>query len=111
EDIDFTSQLRRRGRVVGVNSLTGVHLGLKSGKVSGLRFGYSQVVNIIYLMRKGTVAPGFGLDLMLRNIMANLALSLRPEPHIDRKGRLKGNLLGLWHVSMGRIEPEYILRL
>jgi hypothetical protein len=30
EDSDFTCQLRSRGRVVGVNAIRGVHLGLKS---------------------------------------------------------------------------------
>ena len=55
EDIDFTSQLRQRGRVVCVSNIRGVHLGLKAGRVSGERFGYSQVVNPVYLIRKGTV--------------------------------------------------------
>ena len=39
EDIDFTSQLRRRGRVVALQSLLGVHLGIKTARVSGVRFG------------------------------------------------------------------------
>ncbi|MDJ1157077.1 glycosyltransferase [Chelatococcus sp. SYSU_G07232] len=111
EDIDFTGQLRRRGRVVAVSTLIGVHLGLKTGKGSGLRLGYSQVVNPIYLMRKGTMGMGFGLELMSRNIAANILRSLRPEPYVDRRGRLRGNLLGLYHVARGRIEPEHILQL
>ena len=60
EDIDLTSQLRAKGRVVGLNTLYGVHLGVRSGKASGVPFGYSQVVNIIYLMKKGTVPFSFG---------------------------------------------------
>ena len=51
-NIDFTSQLRRCGRVVALRSLLGVHLGLKSGRVSGVRFGYSQVANPVYLIKK-----------------------------------------------------------
>jgi GT2 family glycosyltransferase len=111
EDIDFTSQLRRHGRVVGLNSLIGVHLGLKAGRVSGIRFGYSQVVNPIYLIKKGTVPATFALDLMARNIVANLVRSLWPEPWIDRRGRLRGNLLAACHLMMGRIEPEHILKI
>jgi GT2 family glycosyltransferase len=111
EDIDFTSQLRRKGRVVCVNTIRGVHLGLKAGRVSGERFGYSQIVNPLYLIRKGTVPATFALPLMGRNIAANLARSLWPEPHVDRRGRLRGNLLALIHVLMGRIEPEYILKI
>jgi len=110
EDIDFTSQLRRCGRVVGLRSLLGVHLGLKAGRVSGERFGYSQVMNPIYLIKKGTVPAKFALELMARNVIANLVRSVWPEPHVDRRGRLRGNLLAACHVVMGRIEPEYILK-
>jgi len=111
EDIDFTSQLRRRGDVVGLDILRGVHLGIKSGRVSGTRFGYSQVVNPVYLLRKGTVPASFALPLMLRNLAANLLRSIRPEPYIDRRGRLRGNLLALAHLLRGRIEPEHIIKL
>ena len=111
EDIDFTSQLRSRGRVVCVTSIMGVHLGIKSARTSGTRFGYSQVANPIYLIRKGSVPASFALPLMFRNIAANLAKSLRPEPYVDRRGRLRGNMLAILHVAMGRIEPEYILKI
>lgn len=111
EDIDFTSQMRSKGRVVCVTAITGVHLGIKSGRVSGKRFGYSQVANAIYLIRKGSVPASFALPLMFRNIAANLAKSLRPEPYIDRRGRLRGNMLAILHIAMGRIEPEYILKI
>lgn len=111
EDIDFTSQLRAKGRVVGLSSIVGVHLGLKAGRVSGVRFGYSQIVNPVYLIRKGTVPATFALPLMARNLVANVARSLRPEPYIDRRGRLRGNMMAVAHILTGRIEPEYILRL
>jgi glycosyltransferase involved in cell wall biosynthesis len=111
EDIDFTSQLRKHGRIIGANFIYGVHLGIKSGRVSGLRLGYSQIVNPIYLIRKGTVPPRFALELMGRNILANLIKRVWPEPYIDRWGRLKGNLLALTHLIRGRITPEYILKL
>ena len=109
--IDFTYQLRKAGRVVGLNTLYGVHLGAKGGRVSGLRLGYSQIINPIYLLRKGTVPAGFALNLISRNIMANLVKSFWSEPHIDRRGRLKGNILAAIHLVQGRIEPEYILKL
>jgi glycosyltransferase involved in cell wall biosynthesis len=111
EDIDFTSQLRRHGRVVGFDNIIGVHLGLKAGRVSGVRFGYSQIANPVYLIKKGTVPATFALDLMARNLAANLARSFWPEPWIDRRGRLWGNLLAVCHVMVGRIEPEYILKI
>ena len=111
EDVDFTSQLRRHGRVVGINTIIGVHLGIKAGRLSGVRFGYSQIVNPVYLIRKGTMPPKFALDLMSRNIVANLVRSIWPEPWIDRRGRLRGNLIAAYHLMMGRIEPEYILKI
>lgn len=111
EDIDFTSQLRRHGRVVRTSALKGVHLGVKSGKVSGTRFGYSQIVNPIYLIKKGTVPMTFFLPLMFRNICANVVRSIWPESYIDRRGRLRGNLIGIGHVISGRAMPEYILEL
>ncbi|MEP9379950.1 glycosyltransferase [Aquabacter sp. CN5-332] len=111
EDIDFTSQLRRRGRVVRIATLIGVHLGLKGGRVSGVRFGYSQIINPIYLVRKGTMPALFAADLICRNVVSNVVRSIRPEPYVDRRGRLKGNLLGARHLMGGRIEPEYILQL
>lgn len=111
EDIDFSSRLRPHGRIVGFRNLVGVHLGFREGRVSGVRFGYSQVVNPTYLIRKGTVPASFGLNLMARNIAANLVGSLWPEPTVDRRGRLKGNLIGALHLLRGRIEPEHILKL
>jgi GT2 family glycosyltransferase len=111
EDIDFTSQLRAYGRVVGVSSIRGVHLGLKTGRVSGKRFGYSQIANPIYLINKGTVPLTFALPLMARNLAANLLRSVRPEPYVDRRGRLRGNLLAIAHALRGRIDPGYVLKL
>jgi hypothetical protein len=48
---------------------------------------------------------------MGRNILANLVRSLWSESYIDRRGRLRGNLIAIAHVLSGRIEPEYILKL
>lgn len=111
EDIDFTSQLRQRGRVVKIHNALGVHLGLKTGRVSGVRFGYSQIANPVYLIRKGTVPATFALNLMARNVAANVLKSLWPESYVDRRGRLRGNLLAMNHLLRGRVEPEYILKL
>ncbi|MBC8049317.1 MAG: glycosyltransferase family 2 protein [Chitinophagales bacterium] len=111
EDIDFTSQLGKFGAIVGIRSLLGVHLAEKAGRVNGVKFGYSQVCNPIYLMRKGTMPARFGLELMCRNMAANLLKSMWPEPYLDRRGRLKGNIIALSHACFGRIEPEYILKL
>ena len=111
EDIDFTARLRSKGRIVCIPDLIGVHLGVKAGRVSGIRFGYSQIVNPTYLIRKGSIPATFGLNLMVRNVAVNLVRSLWPEPEIDRRGRLKGNAIAAYHLAQGRVEPEYILQL
>jgi GT2 family glycosyltransferase len=111
EDVDFTRRVARRGRIIRHSSLRGVHLGQKSGRTSGVRMGYSQMVNPAYLVRKGTFTPAMAVRLMIRNFLANVGRSFWPEPWVDRRGRLKGNALALWHLLGGRIQPEYILKL
>ncbi|MGE0849753.1 MAG: glycosyltransferase family 2 protein [Hyphomicrobiaceae bacterium] len=111
EDVDFTRRVARHGNIIRHTSLRGVHLGVKNGRTSGVRFGYSQIVNPIYLLRKGSVTLAMAAGLMGRNIAANLAKSVRPEPWIDRRGRLRGNLIAGYHVLRGRVEPEYVLEL
>lgn len=108
EDIDFAAQVARRGRIVKTDAFAGVHLGVKSGRTSGVRLGYSQVVNPIYLNRKGTMGTVFAARIVLRNVIANHIRALRPEPWIDRVGRLRGNWLGLFDVLRGRVTPERI---
>ena len=111
EDIDFSRRLHPYGRIVLSGMLRGVHLGIKLGRTSGVRFGYSQIANPIYLIRKGSMPRWHANKIMLRNLAANLARSLYPEPWVDRRGRLKGNLLALFDMLRGRISPNQILRL
>jgi GT2 family glycosyltransferase len=111
EDIDFSRRIAAGRRIVRSDELVGVHLGYKTGRISGLRLGYSQMVNPVYLTRKGTMPAPFAARLMARNLAANLLRCLRPEPYVDRRGRLRGNLRGLGHLLRGRVEPEHILQL
>jgi len=108
EDIDFAAQLRAKGFLAKTDAFAGVHQGVKGARTSGLRLGYSQVVNPVYLARKGTMDWLFALELMGRNILANHLRLLQPEPWIDRAGRAKGNWIGLKDMLSGRIEPERI---
>ena len=107
EDRDFGAALAKQGgRLVKCADACGVHMGVKNGRVSGDRLGYSQIVNPIYLLRKGTMTYGQVAGQIFRNVASNLSGSLRPEPFIDRRGRLKGNLRGFSDILRGRIEPE-----
>ncbi len=111
EDIDFALRLAPYGRVIKSSALRGVHLGIKVGRTSGVRFGYSQIANPVYLIRKGTMSWKHARMLMWRNLAANLVRSFYPEPWVDRKGRLKGNVLALIDMALGRISPRRILQL
>lgn len=111
EDIDFAAQLLPRGRLVQTRAFAGVHQGLKGGRASGVRLGYSQVINPLYLARKGTMRRKYARALVRRNVVANLLRAVRPEPWVDRRGRLWGNLIGLIDLARGRITPERIEQL
>jgi GT2 family glycosyltransferase len=107
EDRDFGAALAKRGgRLIKCASACGVHMGVKSGRVAGDRLGYSQVVNPIYMLRKGTMTVGQVAGQLFRNISSNVARAVRPEPFIDRRGRLRGNLRGLADVLRGCLDPE-----
>lgn len=108
EDVDFTHQLSWRGRLVKTSELTGIHMGARIGKTSGKRLGYSQIANIVYLWRKGTMCPWLGERLLFQNIASNVVRSLWPEHDIDRRGRLLGNLIALRELASGKIDPERI---
>jgi GT2 family glycosyltransferase len=111
EDLDFCGALRGSGRIVRTNLVWGVHLGTKRGKGSEVRLGYSQIVNPAYIVSKGNMSFAYAFRLASRNFLANLIKSIRPERYVDRRGRLQGNLIGLFHVMTGRLTPEYILKL
>ncbi|MAL25177.1 MAG: glycosyl transferase family 2 [Croceicoccus sp.] len=111
EDVDFTEQLARRGHMLRTSAITGIHMGTRGGRTSGLKLGYSQVANIVYLRRKGTIGAAHGWTLMAKNVAANLAKSIRPEDTIDRRGRLKGNIRAFGDVLRGKADPLRILDL
>lgn len=112
EDVDFSRQMAFTGRIVKSSRLRGVHLGTKrSGRTPGKKLGYSQIANPIYMTRKGTLAPSYAYKQIGRNLLANLARSLHPEPWVDRKGRLHGNIIAISDWMKGTLIPNRILDL
>lgn len=111
EDVDFSRRVAGYGRVVKVPAARGVHLGVKSARQRGIQLGYSQVANPVYLMRKGTYGARYAAALMSRNILANFGRALWPEAHVDRTGRVLGNLRALRDLIDGRLHPQRILSL
>jgi GT2 family glycosyltransferase len=109
EDVDFSQRVAQRGLMATSNLFTGVHQGSKGGRTSGRKLGYSQVVNIVYLVRKGTMPVGKGMANMIRNMIANHVKAFRPEPWVDRRGRAVGNWMAILDIMTGRDKPEKIL--
>ncbi len=109
EDADFSAQLQPFGRFVQPTVTRGVHLGTKTGRTPGLNLGYSQIANVVYLLRKGTIKGPRARRLMIRSIGSNLLGTLRPRPWADYRGRLLGNLTALSDLCLGRCDPQRIL--
>ncbi len=111
EDADLSHRLRPLGRFARPTALRGVHLGVKTGRTSGVRLGYSQIANPVYMIRKGTLSRKRASRLMLRNLAANLYCSVVTKSWADHRGRLRGNLLALRDICIGRSDPRRILLL
>ena len=111
EDVDFSRSIAPFGQIVRLEAARGVHLGIKSGRQSGIRLGYSQIANPCYLIAKGTCSWGRGLFNMSKNFAANVWGALRRERTVDRAGRLRGNLKGISDLITLRLTPSRALHL
>jgi GT2 family glycosyltransferase len=111
EDLDLTRRLGKHGSILRLAGARGVHLGTKSGRVPGRKLGYSQVANAIYLARKGSYPWNRALRSAARHLAMNAARAAFPEPHVDRLGRLRGNLTALADLLRGRMHPMRVLEL
>lgn len=108
EDVDLSRRMAAHGQIVKCDGLFGVHLGTKKGRSRGLPLGYSQIANPVHLIRKGSMEPKRACRLMFRNICANTGRAFWPEPWIDRKGRLLGNLTAIFDLLRGRLTPTRV---
>lgn len=109
EDVDFGRSCRRLGRVGCIGGARVVHLAHRGGRTSGIRFGFSQVMNPAYLRSKGN----FSLGECLKNWRLALASNLAGTIMLDRtkRERLAGNLKAFGLLVRGRIEPERVSRM
>jgi glycosyltransferase involved in cell wall biosynthesis len=114
EDSDFSHRCTQglHGPVTNLRAQA-IHLGWRSGRTSGLRLGFSTIVNPMYLRQKAKI---FSLrhvivNLWGRCLIGNIIGLLTNDREYDRAGLLKGNLAGFRHLLSGRCEPEEVLRL
>jgi hypothetical protein len=106
-----SSNLCRRSAYGLIVRLTDA-IGVKLGRGSGVRLGYSQVANPLYIHAKRVGYPlRLALKLMGKNLVMNALRALLPEPHVDRRGRLRGNVTALKDLLTGKLDPERILEL
>ena len=112
EDVDLSRRVAAFGSVMQLEAARGVHLGVKRGRGSGVRLGYSQVANPLYLAGKRCGYPfGRALQHVARNMAMNIVRAGWPEPYVDRRGRLRGNIFALRDLLHGRMMPERVLEL
>jgi GT2 family glycosyltransferase len=111
EDWDFSGQLAAFGAIVHISNACGVHLSVKSGRITGVRMGYAQVANPIYLARKGTFRWANVVRFIVGPCVKNLVRSVAPEVYVDRVGRFRGNLAAFRDLLTGTLSPEQITNL
>ncbi len=111
EDWDFSRQLAKFGSIVHVSNACGVHLSVKIGRTTGVRMGYAQVANPIYLARKGTFPWSHVFRFIVGPCLKNLVWSVKPEAHVDRLGRFCGNLAAFRDLLTGTLSPMQITNL
>jgi GT2 family glycosyltransferase len=110
EDVDLSRRLAAFGNVILLEGARGVHLGVKRGRSSGVKLGYSQVANPLYLASKRSGYPmTVALNLIFRNMAKNIVRAFWPEAYVDRRGRLRGNIIALSDLIRGRMKPERVL--
>lgn len=114
EDLDLARRLlaEGHGRIVSAPNVVVVHQGHKSGgRAQHLRYGYSSVMNLEYLRRKGSIDRADVLRHVVRSVLSNGARSVRGTDVDWRRSRLQGQALAAADLLRGRVTPERIMHL
>lgn len=109
EDVDYGGNALKFGKLLYIKECRGVHLGVTGGRTSGVRFGYSQIANPIYLAKKGTMNKNYARRILLRNVASNIFHTIIFDTKKDYKGRLLGNIKAAFHLISGKCHPKNIL--
>jgi glycosyltransferase involved in cell wall biosynthesis len=112
EDHDFARRLKRSGKLARVDDCVIVHRGSSSGgRQAHRRLGYSQMMNPIYLWRKGSFPLWLAAWEIFRPTAKNIVRSMGGNETSWRRERLRANGMALFDAVRGRITPERILDL
>lgn len=116
EDCELGFRLSRHGSVGGSGRCPAVHLAAKSGRISEVGFGYAQIINYIYFARKGIGYPTMEtywqrlIRTPLTNLVCCLWKRLDNKDEVDRNGRLYGNVLAIYDIARGRVDPANLVK-
>jgi hypothetical protein len=115
EDYDLSIRLERYGLVGRFEGCIGVHLETPGGRVREVLRGYSFVANNWYFLKKGVMHlplviawTRFWSMCVGKNILMSLWNLLVGDRSVDWSGRLKGHLLALKDIFLGRCHPGRI---
>lgn len=112
EDHDFARRLMRVGTLARVEDCVIVHRAASSGgRQAHARLGYSQMMNPVYLWRKGSFPLWLAAHEIVWRTGKNLVYSVTGTQSSWRRERLRGNALAVRDVVRGRLTPERILEL
>jgi GT2 family glycosyltransferase len=112
EDHDFARRLMRAGGLARVDDCVIVHRGASSGgRQAHRRLGYSQMMNPIYLWRKGSFPLWLAAWEIFRPMAKNISRSIAGSQASWRRERLGANWMALRDALRGRVTPERILDL
>lgn len=112
EDLDFARRVMREGRLVRANGVVTAHQGSNSGgRRQHRRLGYSQLMNPVYMMRKGSLRPADLVPLVGKPVLASVKGSVTGAERAERRERLRGMAQALGDISRGRLTPERMAEL
>jgi GT2 family glycosyltransferase len=111
EDRDYSHRITKNLHPpVECQDAVAVHLGARSGRIGGVRMGFSEIINPVYLWVKNKTfsLPYIVVQYWMRCLLGNILGILTRDSEYDRIGLLKGNLLGLEHLLCGRCDPAHV---
>jgi GT2 family glycosyltransferase len=112
EDHDFARRCLSRGWLAEVDDCVIVHRATASGgRQAHRRLGYSQLMNPVYLCRKGSFPLWLAAWEIFRPVAKNVVQAVAGSSRSWRRERLGGNLIAAADVIRGRLSPERIRQL
>jgi GT2 family glycosyltransferase len=115
EDYDISIRLERYGLIGRFAGCVGVHLETPGGRVREELRGYSFVANNWYFLKKGvTHLPSFMAwtrfwwVCVVKSMWTDLWKLLKGDRSLDWRGRVKGQLLAVQDILIGRCHPKRI---